>query len=136
MGASRGGVEAFATRREVSSVRNRLFHITSETAAAAAETEYRPAAFDAEGFIHCSHAHQLVAVANRRFRGRRDLVVLEIDRSRLTCRVVEENLEGGRELFPHIYGPLPRAAIAATHPFPSDEAGEFRLPSALRDGAP
>jgi uncharacterized protein (DUF952 family) len=111
-----------------------LLHITTAQAVAAAERggEYLPEAFAREGFIHCSYPGQLVAVANRIFRGRRDLVVLHIDRAALECPVVDENLEGGTELYPHVYGPLPMAAVIAVHPFPCGADGRFSEISALR----
>jgi uncharacterized protein (DUF952 family) len=109
-----------------------LFHITSDTEAGEARLagEYRPTAFAAEGFIHCSHPWQVAAVANRLFRGRAGLVLLEIDPGKLTCRVVEENLEAGTELFPHIYGALPLGAIAQVHQFPCGDDGRFVWPPA------
>ena len=79
---------------------------------------YEPAAFGREGFIHCSYAHQVAGVANRIFKGRQDLVLLEIDPARLDCTVVDENLEGGSELFPHIYGRLQMSAVIAVRAFP------------------
>jgi uncharacterized protein (DUF952 family) len=96
----------------------RLYHITSEAEANAAERtgEYVPKAFDAEGFIHCSYARQVPGTLNRIFKGRTDLVVFEIDPAKLSCRVVEENLEGGSELFPHIYGLLPMSAVVRSIP--------------------
>ena len=111
-----------------------LFHITSaeEAAAASERGEYRPQAFAREGFVHCSYRDQVIATANRIFRGRGGLVLLEIDRDRLTSDVVDENLEGGRELFPHIYGAVPMAAVVNVHAFPCDGDGMFALPAALR----
>lgn len=108
----------------------RLYHITSEQEArqAAQAGEYTPAGFEREGFIHCSYASQVVATANRFFRGRKDLVLLEIDPSLLTCRVVDENLEGGAVLFPHIYGRLPMSAVKLVHPFPCSDSGGFSAP--------
>jgi len=105
----------------------RLYHITSRREAEDARRGgvYVPAAFDREGFIHCSYAHQVGAVANRIFRGRPDLVLLEIDPARLNCRVVDENLEGGAELFPHIYGQLRMDAVIAIREFPCDDEGKF-----------
>jgi len=105
----------------------RLYHITSGREAEDARQRgvYVPAAFDREGFIHCSYEHQVVAVANRIFRGRTDLVLLEIDPARLNCRVVDENLEGGAELFPHIYGQLRMDAVIAIREFPCDDEGKF-----------
>ncbi len=107
----------------------RLYHITSENEArkAAVAGEYTPAAFGRERFIHCSYAHQVRATINRIFRGRTDLVLLEIDPARLDCKVVEENLEGGTELFPHVYGRLRMSAVVKVHPFPID-APEFSSP--------
>jgi uncharacterized protein (DUF952 family) len=91
----------------------RIYHITSEGEASEAQTsgEYTPLDFPREGFIHCSYEHQLDGVIKRRFQGRSDLVLLEIDPSRLTSKIIDENLEGGTELFPHIYGHLPMSAV-------------------------
>jgi len=119
-------------------VPERLFHITSATEIDASRVhgEYRPAAFGREGFIHCSYERQVLATADRIFRGRSGLVLLEIDRQRLACPVIDENLEGGAELYPHIYGPLSLNAVHAVHPFPCDASGSFSLPAALnRRGA-
>ena len=105
----------------------RIFHITSQAEWEVARVfgEYRPRTFAREGFIHCSYAQQVVPVANRLFRGAQDLVLLEIDTTRLTCPIVDENLEGGGEQFPHVYGPLPASAVAAVHAFPCDAEGTF-----------
>jgi uncharacterized protein (DUF952 family) len=109
---------------------NRIYHITSavEAGDAARLGEYVPKAFEADGFIHCSYPRQVQAVANRRFSGRTDLVLLEIDRAKLPCEVVDENLEGGTDLFPHIYGCLPMSAVVRIHPFPCGADGRFDLP--------
>jgi uncharacterized protein (DUF952 family) len=108
----------------------RLYHITTKTEAdaAGASGNYAPRAFEREGFIHCSYIHQVGPVANRIFRGQTDLVVLEIDPALVNCHIVDENLEGGSELFPHIYGRLPLTAVLRTHDFRSDHAGHFTLP--------
>ena len=107
----------------------RLYHITSEAEAQKARETgtYTPAAFAREGFIHCSYAHQVRATLDRIFRGRSDLVVLEIDPNQLDCKIIDENLEGGAELFPHIYGRLPMAAVVKVHRLPLDEP-EFPAP--------
>jgi uncharacterized protein (DUF952 family) len=114
-------------------IRDPLFHITTaaEIDAARIHGEYRPAAFAREGFIHCSYGRQVLATADRIFRGRDGLVLLEIDARRLTSPVVDENLEGGSELYPHIYGPLPMDAIRAVYAFPPDASGSFSLPATL-----
>jgi uncharacterized protein (DUF952 family) len=96
----------------------RIYHITSAAEARNAEQsgEYIPQDFAAEGFIHCSYERQVPVVVANRFEGRRDLVLFEIDPARLPCKVVDENLEGGSELFPHIYGRLPMSAVVRISP--------------------
>jgi uncharacterized protein (DUF952 family) len=108
----------------------RIYHITSKQEASEAQGTgiYTPASFAREGFIHCSYAHQVVAVANRIFRGRPDLVLLEIDPDTLDCTVIDENLEGGSELFPHVYGQLRMSDVMRIHPFPCDDEGSFHRP--------
>jgi uncharacterized protein (DUF952 family) len=110
-----------------------LFHITTaeEAASAAGAGSYAPGAFAAEGFIHCSYLEQVCPVANRRFTGTAGLVLMEIEPGRLDCDVVEENLEGGAEQFPHIYGRLPMAAVVRVHLFPCGRDGRFELPPSV-----
>jgi uncharacterized protein (DUF952 family) len=107
--------------------RVKLYHITSAHEADNAKQRgvYVPAGFGREGFIHCSYAHQVLATANRIFHGRQDLVLFEIDATKLGCDVVDENLEGGAELYPHIYGHLKMAAVVRVHDFPCDANGGF-----------
>jgi len=93
-----------------------------------ASGEYAPQAFAREGFIHCSYAHQVCAVANRLFKGRTDLVLFEIDPTKLRSAVIDENLEGGNEVFPHIYGKLPMQAVVRVHELPSRDDAEFQMP--------
>ena len=95
-----------------------IYHITSvsEWELAQSKGEYEPQAFADEGFIHCSYAHQLEAVRQRFFKGQQNLVVLEINPAALQCEMIEENLEGGTELFPHVYGKLPLDAVVKAHP--------------------
>ncbi|HEX8351715.1 MAG TPA: DUF952 domain-containing protein [Pyrinomonadaceae bacterium] len=108
-----------------------IFHITSRAEAdeALRSGTYVAAAFGRDGFIHCSYARQLTRVANANFHGRSDLVLLEIDRDRVGCEVVDENLEGGSDLFPHVYGPLPMSAVTAIVDFPCLPDGSFELPA-------
>jgi uncharacterized protein (DUF952 family) len=110
-----------------------LFHIASAEEARDAMRAgiYAPGAFEADGFIHCSYPHQVCDVANRIFAGRSDLVLLEIDRTKLTCEVIEENLEGGAQLFPHIYGRLPLGAVVKILRFPCGDDGRFELPETV-----
>ncbi len=108
-----------------------IFHITSRAEAEQARRTgtYVAAAFQRDGFIHCSYARQLTRVANAHFFGRSNLVLLEIDRDRVGWEVVDENLEGGSDLFPHIYGPLPMSAVTSIVDFPCRPDGTFELPT-------
>lgn len=108
-----------------------ILHIAAAPAweAARATGSYTAESFATEGFIHCSDPGQVIAVANRLFRGRTDLVLLQIDASRLAAPVRYENLEGGVELFPHVYGPLPLDAIVRTMAFAPDAEGQFHQQS-------
>lgn len=106
-----------------------IFHITAREAweRAKAEGSYRPEAFADEGFIHCSTREQVVRVADARFRGRRGLVLLCIDAGRVAAEIVYENLEGGAELFPHIYGELNVLAVADVLEFEPGADGYFKM---------
>ena|SRR6478752_504666 len=65
-----------------------------------------------EGFIHAAYAGQIPGVLQRYYADLAEpLCLLTIDADRVGAPVVVENLEGGRELFPHVYGPIPVAAV-------------------------
>ena len=109
-----------------------IFHITPERDWALAQKtgEYRLSTrgveLEVQGFIHCSDAHQVVRIANAvygDFEGL--LVVLEIQMNRLDVEVRYENLDGGTELFPHIYGALPVTAVSAVVTLRKDSSGKW-----------
>lgn len=83
------------------------------------------------GFIHCSFRDQVVAVANRVYADwDGPLVLLELDAQRIPAEIRIENLEGGAEQFPHIYGPMPTAAVTAVHELRREPTG-WKLPAGL-----
>lgn len=92
-----------------------ILHIThrQDWQAAQAAGRYEADTLAAQGFIHCSTPEQLPRVAEALFRGQRGLVVLTIDAERVAAPIRYENLEGGDEHFPHIYGPLNLDAVVA-----------------------
>jgi uncharacterized protein (DUF952 family) len=98
-----------------------LFHLAvGDEWSANATEQYVPAAFADESFIHLSYRDQLTGVYERYYAGRTDLVVLEIDRSRLLAGVGtdvlrEESSPTTGEAFPHLYAPLPRHAVQRVH---------------------
>jgi hypothetical protein len=60
-----------------------LFHIATIADWSSDRVSFAPASLAIDGFVHCSLEHQVVRVANQRFSGRRDLVLLRIDPLRL-----------------------------------------------------
>jgi uncharacterized protein (DUF952 family) len=80
-----------------------------------------------EGFIHCSQASQVVAVANRFYRGAADLVLLAIDPERLSSELRYESVPGEDEPFPHVLGPLDTDAVMGVSPFEPGPDGTFRF---------
>ena len=99
--------------------------------------ELRPASLATEGFVHCSDPGTVALPAGRLYAGRTDLVLLALDVERLGAPVRwEPGVRDGRPeasgpWFPHVYGPIPDAAVVAVHPFPPEPDGSFRLPAAL-----
>lgn len=109
---------------------HRIYHIARESRVAAAKGNgtYTPAEFAREGFIHCSYARQLPGVAARSW-PREPWVLLEIDVAGTAAQLIDENLEGGTDLYPHLYGELPLAAVVAIHPLTRNDNGQLILPS-------
>ncbi len=67
--------------------------------------------------------------ADRHYAGRAGLVLLAVDEARLHATLRRENTSGGTELFPHVYGPIPLAAVVAHAPLERDAAGTVRWPA-------
>ena len=109
-----------------------IFHIArSEAWASGAQGSYSPEMFPVDGFVHCSTEDQVVKVADIRFRGQKGLVLLCIDTDKVTAEIRYENLEGGRELFPHIYGEINTDAVVQVAEFEPGAEGYFTLPAML-----
>ena len=80
-----------------------------------------------EGFIHCSLASQVGAIADVVYRGRSDVMLLVIDPLLVPVEIRLENTEGGEDLFPHIYGELPLAAVVRAESVTLKDDGTFDL---------
>lgn len=107
-----------------------IFHLAvpDDWAAAFTTGDYRMSTrgvtLEQEGFIHCSTRAQMQDTANRFYGDLDQLIVLTID-TRLVFSEIrwEPPAPGVDTLFPHIYGPLPIAAVnLATHWRRSDDA--------------
>ena len=66
----------------------------------------------ADGYIHLSTADQLAETIARHFAGQTGLVTLCVDLTALSD--VRWEVSRGGQLFPHVYGPLPLAAVTRT----------------------
>jgi uncharacterized protein (DUF952 family) len=113
-----------------------IFHIASKSAwiEATRSGSYSAESLEAEGFIHCSTAAQVLPVARSYYRGRTDLVLLAIDTNRLESPLKWEQSEpppgvDKSAAFPHVYGPIELDAVAACLDLEPDEDGEFVLPA-------
>jgi uncharacterized protein (DUF952 family) len=115
-----------------------ILHIcaAADWAAVPAGGEYRAPSLESVGFIHCSDPGSAHLPANALHVGRTDLVLLEIDPGRLGVPLRWEAgvpAHSSGIWFPHVYGPIPRAAVVAVHEFPPGPGGSFQLPPSLAD---
>ncbi len=109
-----------------------MFHLTltSEWKAGWRDGQYRPARFSADGFVHCcDDAAATLKVAAAYFsRAPEEVLVVELDEALLGVEVKREapvSVDGavhahhdGRR-FPHVYGPIPAAAVVRVVPLRS-----------------
>jgi uncharacterized protein (DUF952 family) len=82
----------------------------------------------ADGYIHLSTAAQAVETARRHFAGQADLVVLEVEADDLAGADLRWEPSRGGDLFPHLYGPLPAAAVRHVARAPLGPDGAPQLP--------
>ncbi|WP_369141226.1 DUF952 domain-containing protein [Modestobacter versicolor] len=99
-----------------------LLHLTTpaEWRAALSTGAVTPPSLAEVGFVHLSTPAQVHLPAERLFPGRRDVVLLVVDPARLADPVrLEPGVPGDPESmrFPHLYGPLPTAAVVAVVPW-------------------
>ena len=107
---------------------DRLYHLALVNDWASATGDYEVSTLGRTladvGFIHCSFGQQVQRVADLWYRGRADVLLLEIDAAGLVAPVRVESLDGG-ESFPHIYGPLNRDAVIRAIPVPLLDDGRL-----------
>jgi len=70
-----------------------------------------------DGFIHFSTAGQVQETADRHFRGEPDLLIVAVETARLGPDLRWEVSRGGA-IFPHLYAPLPLAAVRSVRAVP------------------
>ncbi len=115
-----------------------IFHLTTPQCwnDALASGDYpwstRGTRFEEVGFVHCSTWSQVENVALYVYPGELTLNLLVIDPTLVGAEVRYENIEGGSELFPHIYGPLPIDAVINVMTLNANTAGRIWLPELKR----
>ena len=110
-----------------------IFHIAREAEWAAAEAfgGYPVAAEDhTDGFIHFSTASQVRESAAKHHAGETGLILLAYEAETLGPNLKWEPSRCG-ELFPHLYGEIPKAAILWTRPLPLDKNGRHVFPDTI-----
>ncbi|HLZ26393.1 MAG TPA: DUF952 domain-containing protein [Chloroflexota bacterium] len=90
-------------------------------------TAYTPTGFERDRFVHCTDGPaEVAATANRYFADLAgDLLVLVLDRARLSAPV---RYEDEHQVYPHVYGPIERAAIVNVIVMPRAADGTFAAP--------
>jgi len=93
----------------------------------------------ADGFIHLSTAAQVKETVAKHFSGQSDLVLVAVDTGRLASLAGDalkwEPSRGG-DLFPHLYGDLPVAAISWVSLLPAGDDGRHAFPDLATGEAP
>lgn len=84
----------------------------------------------ADGFIHFSTAAQVAETAARHFDGQDDLLLVAVEGDRLGDALRYEASRGG-DLFPHLYGDLPLAAVVSVEEMPLGPDGRHRFPEGI-----
>jgi uncharacterized protein (DUF952 family)/ribosomal protein S18 acetylase RimI-like enzyme len=115
-------VGSIPTRRSVAEPHGTLVHLIepAQWRAALADGAVRAPSLESVGFVHLSTPDQVHLPAQTLYPGRRDLVLLVVDPSRLTDPVrFEPGLphDPASMRFPHLYGPLPVTAVTAVVPY-------------------
>ncbi len=91
-----------------------LYHITTQKTwdDQVSNPLFEAESLDTDGFLHLATASQVTGVLERYYRNVPDLLLLHIDPDNLPdpALVRYEPATDG-DLFPHLYGPLPKEAI-------------------------
>ena len=83
-----------------------------------------------DGFLHFSTADQLMGTLTRYYAGANDLVLIAVEAAALGSALRYEPSRDG-QMFPHLYGSLPRDAVRWVRPIARDPQGSFVLPAEL-----
>jgi uncharacterized protein (DUF952 family) len=77
--------------------------------------------------VHFSSVTQVAETAAKHFAKHKDLMLVAVDGGALGAALKWERSRND-ELFPHLYGPLPLAAVRWTRPLPDEVDGQRAFP--------
>jgi len=90
-----------------------------------------PASPGEEGFVHCSFTGQLAGTLEAHFVGAAEVTLLRLDQDAIAAELGGDalKLEPSRDgqLFPHLYGDVPQAAIVERIAVQRGTDGRFNL---------
>lgn len=111
-----------------------IFHMCREDewCEAQARGAYEGSSQDkADGFIHFSSGAQLRGSAAKHRAGQDGLVLLSVDPGKLSTGALKWEASRNNQLFPHLYGTLPIAAVVRADPLTLGDDGLHIFPDAL-----
>lgn len=110
-----------------------IYHIASmfDWKRAIEHNEFVANSLLSHGFIHCSTREQVIPVANDRFSGQNNLMLMAVDTDKLSAQVVCEDLRGTGQFYPHVYGSIPMSAVVNVCDFTPRMDGLFEFPENL-----
>ena len=83
-----------------------------------------------DGYIHLSTHEQIAGTLAKHFRGKPDLVLIQIE-TRVLGEALRWEVSRGGDLFPHLYAALPTASAVTAFPLPLAADGTPILPEEL-----
>lgn len=107
------------------------FITTTDLARFVTDNQLRPESLETEGFIHCSLREQFLERVNYLAPYSEEMELLEIDESRLGAEVRMEASSGSEVEYPHVYGPIPMAAVVAQYHLEWDGEDGYACPQEL-----
>ena len=92
-----------------------IYHVVNKTSwqQALQQGFFEAPSLATEGFIHLSTKDQVAGVLQRYYQNQTDLLLLQVDESKLTAELKYEIAPSVNELFPHLFGRLNLNAVTA-----------------------
>jgi uncharacterized protein (DUF952 family) len=105
-----------------------VYHIATPVAVdeLRATGQLEPPSLEAEGFVHCSTASQVVATTARYFAPDADLLLVELFLGRVDDRLQWPEVYPGQR-FPHLHGPVLLDDVVAIHPWGPDDRDHWSI---------